>query len=167
MTRLAAAPVGGLIMTNHSDESPLAWVWSEYRAQLSGRAPIQVVEVVAVAERGASGASTSAAENPGAVPAGAVERAAGKSADATGFLLAALILTILGLLWFASSDKKTAPTVEISPAPALSSEPAPSPAAVPEPPAASAPAEPAPAATPAPAAPEPDKPAPRRPRRHR
>lgn len=154
-------------MTNHSDETPLAWVWSEYRGQLSGGAPIESNEVVTVAEQGASDASTPAAENLVAAPAGAVEPVAGKSADATGLLLAALILTILGLLWFASSDKKTAPTAEISPAPALSSEPAPSPAAVPAPPAASAPAEPAPAATPAPAAPEPEKPAPRRPRRHR
>jgi len=159
--------MGGLIMAKHSDETPLAWVWSEYRGQVSGGAPIEVVEVVTVDERGASDASTPAAESPGADSAVAVPPATSKSGDAAGLVLAALILTILGLFWFASSDKKPAPTADQSPSPAISAAPEPPPPADPAPPAVSAPAEPAPAATPASAAPEPEKPAPRRPRRHR
>lgn len=156
-------------MANHSDDAPLAWVWSEYRGLTAGGARDEVVEVLTVAERVEAGASTPVAETVGAGPetapaSSATPSSATHGGGATGPILGALILTILGLLWFASSDKKPSAPAEKEPAPAMSSEPAPS---APQPPAASAPAQPAPLANPAPAAPEPAKPAPRRQRRHR
>jgi hypothetical protein len=151
-------------MANHSDDAPLAWVWSEYRGQTAGGAPDEVVELLTVAGRVQTDASTPIVDRADETPETAPVPGASHGSVATGPILGALILTIVGLLWLASSDNKSAAPADKEPAPATASEPAPS---APPPPAVSAPAESAPAASPPPAAPEPEKPVPRRQRRHR
>lgn len=132
-------------MANNSDDAPQAWVWSEYRGEQAGVAPLEAIEVFEVAE---------------IVPA----PTAAQSGGSTGLILAAFVLTVLGLLWFASGGNKPETTVDKSTPPAVSSE-APTPSEpAPTPAVAAPPADPAPAATPAPA---PEKSAPHRQKRHR
>jgi hypothetical protein len=142
-------------MAIHSDDTPLAWVWSEYRGERVDGAPGEDVEVAAVVERIETDASSPATESAAAAPGAASAPGVSQGSAATGPILAALILTILGLLWFASTDKKPEATAVKSAAPSVSSETAPS--TPPPPPATAAPVvtesatpAPAPAAAPAP-----------------
>lgn len=130
-------------MANNSDDTRQAWVWSEYRGEQAGGAPLEAIEVFEVAEI-------------------APAPTAAQSGGATGLILAAFVLTILGLLWFASGSNKPETTAEKSAPPAVSSEAPPPSEPAPPPAVAASPADPAPAATPAP-----EKPAPRRQKRHR
>jgi hypothetical protein len=136
---------GGVTMANNSDDTRQAWVWSEYRGEQAGGAPLEAIEVFEVAEI-------------------APAPTAAQSGGATGLILAAFVLTILGLLWFASGSNKPETAAEKSAPPAVSSEAPPPSEPAPPPAVAAPPADPAPAATPAPA---PEKPAPRRQKRHR
>ncbi len=137
-------------MANNSDDTPQAWVWSEYRGEQAGGAPV-VGEVLTVVETG------DATHHSAAAP-------SSKGGNTAGLVLAAFVLTVLGFLWFTSGGDKPAATADKSATPAVSSE-APPPSEPAPAPAATAPADPAPAAAAPTAAPE--KPAPRRPRRHR
>lgn len=160
-------------MANHSDETQLAWVWSQYQGEKTAGAPVEVIEVstiggsVAVDEPVAAAAS--AAPTPDLPPSSAI----GQGNGAAGPVLAALILTILGLLWFASADKKQESAVSRDASPDVSSGSAPVPVP-PSPPQTSgqtatpAPAEPAPTARQTSPAPVGEHPAPRhRQQRHR
>jgi hypothetical protein len=135
-------------MANNSDDTRQAWVWSEYRGEQAGGAPPETIEIFEVAR---------VAE---IAPAPAVAQSGG----ATGLVLAAFVLTVLGLLWFASGGDKPATTADKAAPPAVSSEAPPPSEPAPTPAVAAPAADPAPVATPAP---EPEKPAPRRQKRHR
>ena len=142
-------------MANNFDDAPQAWVWSEYRAEQAGGAPV-VNEVLTVVE-----SVDAPLSDISAAP------VAGQGGSAAGLILAAFVLTILGLLWFTSGGNKPEATADQSAAPAGStaSPPVAEPASPPA--AAVAPADPAPAVAAPPSAPEPEKPAPHRHRRHR
>ena len=163
-------------MANHSDDTSLAWVWSQYRGEQASGAKVEVVEVV---EGSTVAGRISADRSPGVgadsdipEPVLAPSSTAGQTNAATGPLLAALILTILGLLWFASADKKTETTTEKVAPPEVSTGSAPVQAQTPPAPAAGETAvpdsaEPRPTASPTAPAPAGEHHAPRhRQRRH-
>lgn len=116
-------------MANHSDDTSLAWVWSHYRGEQASGATVdvdEVVEVSSVAGRIPADRSPGVgAESDIPEPVLAPSSTTGQTSTATGPLLAALILTILGLLWFASADKKTDTTVEKADTPEVSTGSAP------------------------------------------
>jgi len=132
-------------MANQSYDAPQAWVWSEYRGFVADDAPVQGV-AAATPEIDATPIAESVQESTSVAPA----PAAREGGNATAPILAALILAILGLLGFASSDKKSEATNEKSAPPSVVAEPAPAPAppAASAPPVVAVPAEPAPTATP-------------------
>lgn len=141
-------------MSNHSDETPQAWVWSHYRGELAGGAPVGVDEILSVASPVTAEGSRPSEGSPGATPGIATTAGAYESSVSTGPILAGLILTILGLLWFASADKKHEANAEKGATPPVSTGPESAPAPSSPPPSAGTtavqtPADPAPAASPA------------------
>jgi hypothetical protein len=128
-------------MANHSDDTSLAWVWSQYRGEQASGAKVEIIDVEEIGDVSTTAgrvpedeppanASSDDVESALREPALAPASSAGHASGATGPLLAALILTILGLLWFASSDKKTEATVDkgVRPDVSTGSPPAPAPA---------------------------------------
>lgn len=85
-------------MLNQSDDTSLAWVWSQYRGEQGNVAKASI----------ADGEVSVAAEAVNAVtkPGFAASSTGTQASATTGPLLAALIMVIMGLLWFASTDKK-------------------------------------------------------------
>lgn len=135
-------------MANHSDDAPLAWVWSQYRGELTSGAPVEGAQAPTVAKRIEAVASNPAGENAVSEANVAPAPSVAPNNGATGAMLAALILTILGLLWVASTGRKPETNAEKSDPPAVSSETAPAPPPPSEPTAVPSPAAPAPATSP-------------------
>ncbi len=141
-------------MSNRSDETPHAWVWSQYRGELAGSAPVGAEQALSAANTVTSEGSKPSAGGAGAAPGIVTGAGAHESRGSTGPILAALILTILGLLWLASADKNHEANdgKGATPSVTTSTEPSPAPASPPVSSGATAvqpPPEPAPTASPA------------------
>jgi hypothetical protein len=122
-------------MANHSDDTSLAWVWSQYRGEQVSGAKVEIIDVVEIGDVSTTAGRVPADESPADAtsalpePVLAPSSTADHASGATGPLLAALIATILGLLWFASADKNPEATVSkgATPAAPAGSPPAPAP----------------------------------------